>query len=140
VFHHDLHTHPFIDQIAGVSSGTFVIPNEGETSTNVWYRIHLSVTDSTGLVTTTYQDITPRVANLTLQTVPAGLQVTVDGSPVTTPLTVPSVVGMLRTLGAPSQTVGSFSYSFTSWSDGRAATHTVTTPSRDATSAATHHP
>lgn len=39
------------------------------------------------------------------------------------------VVGIIRTIGAPSpQTVGAFTYTFKSWSDGSAATHTITTP------------
>ena len=46
-FHHDTHKH---DQppVTGVKNGTFSIPNEGETSSNVWYRFILTVTDSDG--------------------------------------------------------------------------------------------
>jgi hypothetical protein len=32
VFHHSTHTHPFIDAVDGVSSGTFVVPDVGETA------------------------------------------------------------------------------------------------------------
>jgi hypothetical protein len=48
VFHHDTHTHPFIPQRAAFTSGTFTIPTRGETATNVWYRIYLTVRDSSG--------------------------------------------------------------------------------------------
>ncbi|HEY6507602.1 MAG TPA: PA14 domain-containing protein, partial [Vicinamibacterales bacterium] len=65
---------------------------------------------------------------------PAGLQLTLDGQPRTTPATVPSVVGMSRTLGVVSpQSVGGTTYTFQSWSDGGAATHTIATPATAAT-------
>ena len=48
-FHHDTHTHPFIPAFSGTTSGTFTIPTTGEVATDVWYRIHLTVKDSTGL-------------------------------------------------------------------------------------------
>ena len=48
VFHHDTHTHPFLGPINGVTNGAFTIPTTGETSTNVWYRLWLTVTDSGG--------------------------------------------------------------------------------------------
>jgi hypothetical protein len=65
---------------------------------------------------------------------PPGLQVTLDGQPAVTPITVSSVVGILRTLGALSpQSVPPSVYHFESWSDGGAASHTVTTPSTSGT-------
>jgi hypothetical protein len=141
VFHHDTHTHPFLDSIPGVKSGSFVIPNRGETATNVWYRIHLTVRDSGGLVTTTFRDVTPRVSNLTVQSNPAGLQLTIDGMPVTAPATFGSVVGMIRSIGAPSpQTSGGNSYVFGAWSDGGAATHELAAPATNTTYTATFNP
>jgi glucose/arabinose dehydrogenase len=40
VFHHDTHTHPYIEPFSGVTHGTFTIEDRGETSANTWYRIH----------------------------------------------------------------------------------------------------
>src|SRR5262245_5193990 len=134
VFHHDTHTHPFIPPTSGAMSGSFVIPTIGETSANVWYRIHLTVKDSGGLTQTSYVDVVPRTVMLQLATKPPGLQVTLDGQPQTTPVSVLGVVGMQRTLGVVSpQTVGGATYSFTSWSDHGAATHTITTPATNTT-------
>ena len=48
-FHHDTHIHPFMPDTTGITSGSFTIPTPGETATNVWYRIHLTVRDSGGL-------------------------------------------------------------------------------------------
>jgi hypothetical protein len=118
-----------------------VIPNQGETATNVFYRIRLTVRDSTGLTTTTSRDIVPQTSTLSLQTNPAGLQVTLDGSPVTTPASISSVVGMRRTLGVVSpQTSGGTTYAFSSWSDAGAASHEITTPAVNTTYTATFTP
>jgi glucose/arabinose dehydrogenase len=136
-FHHDTHIHPFL-QGTGVKSGTVAIPDTGETSANVWYRINLQVTDSDGRSASTYRDVYPRKATLTLASSPMGLQVTLDGQPQTTPVSVVSVVGMQRTLGTPTpQTVGGITYDFVSWSDGQAQTHTIATPSANTTYTAT---
>ena len=66
---------------------------------------------------------------LTLLTQPAGLQLTLDGVLVDTPYAVESVVGTARTLGALSpQHLSKSNYKFSSWSDGGAQTHVITTP------------
>jgi glucose/arabinose dehydrogenase/chitodextrinase len=139
VFHHDAHTHPFLGPINGVTSGTFQIPTTGESSANTWYRIHLFVTDSTGLTQETTRDVFPRKATITLATNVPGLSLTLDGQPFATPYSVDSVVGFTRTLGAPSpQTVGGQTYGFVSWSDGGAQTHTINTPAANSTYTATY--
>ena len=138
-FHHDTHTHPFVPDTSGATSGSFTIPTSGETATNVFYRIHLTVRDSGGLTHSTYRDVKPRTVHLTVSTSPTGLQVKVDGQPRTAPVSVQSVVGMTRTLGAVSaQTVRSITYEFQSWSDGGAATHDITTPAANTTYTATY--
>lgn len=121
--------HPFIPATTGATSGSFVVPRTGETSANVWYRIYLTVTDSQAVATTTFRDIVPRKVTLTLAAQRSGLQVTLDGQPVTTPFTFTGVVGMFRTIGAPSpQTLSGVRYTFKAWSDGGQATHQITTP------------
>ncbi len=131
-FHHDTHTHPFLGPTNGVTNGVFVIPAEGETAANVWYRVHLTVTDAAGQTNTSFADVRPRTANLSLSTSPPGLQVTLDGQPVTTPISLPGVVGVSRTLGAVSpQTLDGVAYELVSWSDGGAATHVISSPATD---------
>jgi glucose/arabinose dehydrogenase len=138
-FHHDTHTHPFLPLTTGASDGTVTIPTVGETSANVWYRFYLIATDANGLADTVVRDVQPRKVTLSLATQPAGLQVTLDGQPRTTPLSVTAVVGIERELGVVSpQTVESTSYTFTAWSDGGAATHVITTPDSNATYTATY--
>src|SRR5439155_17366230 len=53
-FHHDTHTHPAMPDTTGITAGTFAIPNSGETSANVCYRVYLTVTDSAGIWTTAF--------------------------------------------------------------------------------------
>jgi len=137
-FHHDTHTHPHVPPTSGATSGSFVIPATGETATNVWYRIHLTVTDPSGLSHSVYRDVFPRISTITLQTNPPGLQLTLDGAPTTTPASVESVVGINRTLGVVSpQNVGGRNYVFASWSDGGVTAHTISTPSTSTTYTAT---
>jgi glucose/arabinose dehydrogenase len=140
-FHHDTHTHPFLPATSGSTGGSFTIPRTGETSANVWYRIHLTVRDSGGLTHSTFVDVVPRKVTLTLAASPSGLQVTLDGQPVATPHSVQSVMGFIRTLGVVSpQTSGGTTYEFQSWSDGGAATHDVTTPASNTTYTAAYAP
>ena len=129
VFHHDDHTHPFVGPIDDVKSRSVVIPDRGETSTNVFYRVHLTVTDSAGAQATTFVDVRPKVVTLKLTSRPTGLQLTLDGQPVTAPASFGSVKGMRRSIGAPSpQTSGGTTLGFKSWSDDLPQTHEIVTP------------
>ncbi len=127
-FHHDTHSHPFLPTTTGVASGTVVIPTVGETSANVWYRIHLTVTDAVGLTHSVYRDVLPQTVRLTLDTAPTGLQLTLDGQPLTAPVSFDSVVGVVRTIGAAAHTVSGTAYVLAGWSDGGAAQRAIDTP------------
>ena len=133
-FHHNTHTHPFLDAIAGVKSGTFKIPTTGETSDNVWYRVSLTVTDAGGLPRTVSRDVFPVKTAVTLATTvggvaQAGFALTLDGSPVTSKYAFTGAAGILRSVGAPaSQVVNGVTYDFVGWSDGGAGTHAIATP------------
>ncbi|MDQ3668304.1 MAG: PQQ-dependent sugar dehydrogenase [Acidobacteriota bacterium] len=133
-FHHDTHFHPFLPATSGATSGSFTIPTTGETSDNVWYRIHLTVTDSGELTHSTFRDVLPRKSTVTLQTSPSGLQLKLDGQPVAAPHAFVGVVGITRTIEAVSpQTIGATTYVFGSWSDGGAASHSISTPATNTT-------
>jgi glucose/arabinose dehydrogenase len=138
-FHHADHSHPHVQPTTGATSGSFTAATTGHTETNVWYRIVLTVRDSAGATQTTFRDVQPRKVNLTLATNPPGLQLRLDAQPTTTPLTFESVVGVVRGLDAPlTQTSGSTTYEFVSWSDGGAANHNVSTPAANTTYTATY--
>jgi hypothetical protein len=130
-FHHDSHKH---DQpaITGTTAGQFKIPDEGETSHNVFYRIILTVTDSDGSIGKDSVDVYPEKSVITFVTEPPGLQITIDGQPVSTPIEITSVEGVLRTIGVITpQLINNASHEFESWSNGGTLTQAVVTPTQD---------
>ncbi len=133
-FHHDTHTHPAMGSTGGITAGTYTVDNTGETATDVWYRIYLTVTDSGGLSRTVFRDIFPQLSEMTFTTVPAGLAVALDGVSQTTPFVVSGVVGINRQLsvGSPQFLVDT-AYRFDSWSQGGANAQTLVTPENNTT-------
>jgi cysteine-rich repeat protein len=134
VFHHDTHTHPAMSDTTGITSGSWPIPSQGESSANVWYTVSLTARDSIGLSSTVTRDVLPVTVSLTVASNPTGLQVLMDGQPFTSPHATTGVVGVQRSIGAdsPQYANGKF-WAFSSWSDGGAQTHDITTPSTGTT-------
>lgn len=119
-------TRPFVQPFTG-AGGSFLVPSVTPyLLTDVYFLIYLTVTDSQGLSTTVNRRVDPRISEVSLTTVPTGLQLTLDGQPITAPLTFSSVVGLIRPIGAPGpQGTGGTRYLFSNWSDGGAATHNI---------------
>jgi glucose/arabinose dehydrogenase len=132
-FHHAAHVHPVVPDTPGVAGGTLVVPTADHTEPDVWYRIHLRATDSTGLVGSTFVDVHPRTVRLDFATEPPGLRLSLDGSPRTAPFTETAVVGVTRTVAAATQVLDDVVYDLESWSDGGPAAHAFVTPESDAT-------
>nr|MDQ3048937.1 PQQ-dependent sugar dehydrogenase [Bacteroidota bacterium] len=133
-FRHDMHVHPGPYIPPGVKTGSFSISQTGELSANVFYRLVLYVTDSDGLKDTTYVDIQPKKANLSLATQPTGLQILLDGQPHTTPYTVQAVSGMIRTLNVNTpQSLGGNNYTFSHWLHSGAASQNILTTDNNTT-------
>ncbi len=128
-FQHNEHTHPFIGPIDGVTEGTFQIPVLGETSSNVWYRVNLTVTDSSGLPQSSFVDVFPQLTSLTIDTSPGLLKVVLDGKPLSAPVAFDGVAGIQRQLDTPLlQFQDGQAYIFESWSDAADRQHTFVTP------------
>jgi hypothetical protein len=126
-FHHDGIIDPFFAPLSGVTNGVMQIPTTGPASTNVFYRLNLTVTDTNGNQQSTFLDVLPRISAFNLTTVPPGLQLSVDGQILNAPTSVVAVAGIARTLNAPSpQSLAGSNYSFVLWSDGGAQAHAVT--------------
>lgn len=139
-FHHDTHKHDEPPRV-GISSGTFEIPDQGETSANVWYRIILSVTDSKGSVGKDSVDIQPQKSSLNFVTDPSGLQITIDGQPKTTPVSIESVVGIKREIGTYGpQTLNNVGYQFSNWLHGGDVIQLLATPANAITYTAVFGP
>jgi hypothetical protein len=132
-FHHDGLTDPFFGPLSGATNGVLSIPTNGPASTNVFYRLYLTVTDTNGNQQSASADVLPRTSTLTFATVPAGLQLSMDGQSLNAPTSIVTVAGMTRVLSAPSpQSVSGSNYNFVVWSDGGAPTHNVTVPTNAA--------
>lgn len=129
VFHHAEHTHPFRDNIIG-TTGSVTIPRTRDQLGNTFYRVSLTVTDSSGLSTTTFKDIHPNTVELTFAASHPDAAFTVDGVRYVGSHVIPdAVVGVERVVSAPSPQIGSDGQLvFVSWSDGGAQSHTITTP------------
>jgi hypothetical protein len=128
VFHHADHTHPFRDNIIG-PQGSITIPRNADQLHNTFYRISLSVTDRSGLTTTRSVDVRPNLVTLTFGASDPDATFTIDGIPHTGQYSEQAVVGVQRTLNAPSpQFVRGQQLLFASWSDGGAQSHTIITP------------
>jgi glucose/arabinose dehydrogenase/chitodextrinase len=127
-FLHDGHVHPG-PVTTGSKTGSFTIPTSGhDFESNTRYRIMLTVTDSDGIPTSTSVLVWPQKVNLTFSTVPAGLTFYMDGVARATPTTIDDLIGFTHTIEARNQSVGSTNYTFSSWSDGGAQSHSITVP------------
>jgi len=137
-FLHDNHVHPGT-AVTGVKSGSFTIPTSGhDFEGNTRYRIQLTVTDSNGLQSVKSVTIWPDKVNLPFDTSPSGLTLFVDGVARTTPFVLDTLVGFNHLIEARDQTSGGNSYSFSSWSDGGARSHTLTVPALPQSYSATY--
>jgi PKD repeat protein len=121
----------------GVAGGFFTAPDHEYPS---YLRLRLTATDSNGAKTTTWVDLQPRVVNLSFQTSPPGLQLTVGSASQPAPFTRTVIEGSANSVSANSpQTLNGTLYSFSSWSDSEAQTHTIVA-SADASYVATYGP
>ncbi len=133
------HTHPF-KQGTG-SSLPFTAPGpEDLRSMNPagnYLEIRLTATDSQGLSTTVSLDLKPKTTSVRFGTRPAEFFLYANGTKFRAPRTFLSWEGYRLNVYAPPQTHGGKRYIFRSWSDGRGARHTITTPENSTTYVAT---
>ena len=139
-FRHNTHTHSALPQTSGITSGSIVPSQTDEKSTDVSLLVHLRVTDSQGATAETVTEVLPNLVNLTLASNPAGLQLKVDGTSVSTPYAFSSVVGIKWDIEAPATgTVGTTAYQYSNWSDSGAAAHRIVAPSAATTFTANYN-
>ncbi|MBD0256628.1 MAG: PQQ-dependent sugar dehydrogenase, partial [Cytophagales bacterium] len=118
-FHHDTHVHYGSSVATGVKNGSFLIPDTGEPSANVWYRLYLMVADTEGLSDTSFVDIHPEVATVRLGTQPEGFFLTLDDQSFNSWEEVSVVKGFKRRIDALStQTRNDTIYIFDHWVHG----------------------
>ena len=133
IMHHcpsTCHEHP-VQSFDGVASGSFVAPDHEYPS---YLELKLTAKDSGGLTDTKSLRLDPKTVVLTFQTTPGGLSLTVDSTTSKATFTRTVIVGSRNTVSAISpQLKANKSYSFASWSDGGAQTHTIVAPAVAAT-------
>ena len=140
VLHHcttpgDCHQHP-LNTWDGISNGSFVAPDHG-------YPAHLELTltarDSVGQTDTETVRLDPSTVDLTFNTQPAGLRLTVGSEEQATPFTRRVIVGSTNSVSAPTpQALGGSEYQFSSWSDGGARVHNIVAPASATTYTASY--
>ena len=98
-----------------------------------YLELQLTAT-SGGLSSTVTRRLDPKTVDLTFETQPAGLNLSVGSEEQAAPFTRTAIQGSTVSLIAPpSQPFGGKTYEFASWSDGGAAAHTVTAGTTPAT-------
>ncbi|GAA0558387.1 carbohydrate-binding protein [Chitinophaga japonensis] len=127
------HWHPGPVIPAGMTAGTFIADNGGESSPNIWFRILLTVTDSDGRTGIDSVDIQPNKVVLTAAASVPGLQL-VLGTQGTAPFSKTFVVNTPFTLQAISpQVLRDTSYVFASWEHGGAELQSLRAPAVNTT-------
>jgi regulation of enolase protein 1 (concanavalin A-like superfamily) len=135
ILHHNEHTHPFLGPVIG-NGLTFQAPApEDLASTRTSYlEIRLTATDSQGASATVLRNFQPRLVDVTYNTAPSGLRLTVGGTSVSTPQTLTSWEGYPLVTVAPTQKdAAGQAWLFGSWADGGTfPSRTIVTPAAPA--------
>jgi glucose/arabinose dehydrogenase/PKD repeat protein len=126
---HGTHTHPYAGPLTGSSINvTYPAPEDLASTQNSYVRATAVATDSAGLTASAVRKLLPRQVTVSLASTPTGSRLQVNGTNRITPTSVVSWAGYTLSLDAPSQTIDGQWYSFRSWSDGGARSHSVVTP------------
>jgi PKD repeat protein len=137
VLHHcttGCHTH-LVQTFNGVASGSFAAPDHDYPS---YLELQLTATDSGGMTATTSVNLQPKTVNLTFQSNPTSLQLTAGATTARAPFTITAIQNAQVQLIAPNQKYRGKNYQYVSWSDGGAASHTVTAPTTATTYTTTY--
>ena len=119
---------------SGVASASFSAPDHEYPS---HLELELTATDAFGLSDVVTRRLDPRTVALTFESSPPGLQLSVGSHTGAAPFTRTVIAGSAQSVSAPSQSLGGRTYVFGNWSDGGAASHSVTAPASPATYRAT---
>ncbi len=125
ILHHNEHVHYDALQAIG-TEGNFVLADHGD---DTFLELCLTATDSQGLSSERCVDVKPVEVTYTFAAVPAGLQLTYNGSRYSTPFQVKTYVHARRLVEAPLRAAGGLRFS--SWSDGGDAVHEITVGDND---------
>lgn len=131
VLHHNNdHTHPFLGPVAGNNIPLTAPAPEDLEATDSYLEVRLTATDSQGVAATVTRNFQPNRVALTLDTDPPGLNLTLNGTPITGPFPFTSWEGWGLTVDAPAQSSGGETWVFAGWEDNTlsASTRRLLTP------------
>jgi len=122
------HRHPQ-GVFGGVTGGSIPFPDH-----EAPYEVTFDLTVvSNGSAATASAVAKPKLANLRLNSQPAGIRLVATEQAEAAPFDHQAVVGSLVTLSAPlTHTIGGVEYEFVAWSDGGTASHSITMPASQA--------
>lgn len=108
----------------------FITQNAGEIPPGFFYLRHVDPESNQTLYFYGQLEVRSITTPYTVTTDPTGLQIVVDGSTFTAPITLDWVAGSTHTLSvtSPQAELDGSRYAFSSWSDGGAQSHTITAP------------
>jgi glucose/arabinose dehydrogenase len=145
--HNNSHTHPYLPPTSGNDVEITAPAPEDLFATDPagnYLEIRLTATDSTGLSRTVSRRLIPNVVDVTFDSQPAGIQLEVNGTTVTTPVTLTSWEGYELNVSAPwrttlaETTLAETTYLFDRWSDGGAINRDIATGVEPRTYTATY--
>lgn len=128
--HHDTHYHPFLLPTEGndIVLQPAPEPEDYSAATNSYLEIILTATDSDGLSDTVAIDLKPRLVLVEFDTEPSGLEINLDGTPLTTPANASTWENHNLRVNAFDQLFQGQAYVWSSWSNGEEQSHTIQIP------------
>ena len=133
---------PFHGPVSGNSIAlTYPAPETLDAAQDTYLEVRLTATDSQGTSATVTRNLLPKKVDLTFQTSGPGLRLNVWDKTITGPTTVTSWQNLSLPVNAPNQTdTAGATWTFASWSDAGAQSHTIITGAAPATYTATYTP
>lgn len=139
IFHHGEHIHPVNGPWSATNRGAMHILDTGHPyGHDTSYELTLLATDSAGLQSAASVLIFPDLVDITMDTVPSGLSIDLDGIRRETPFTEGTLIGFRHHVNAPAQSAGESNYFFKVWSDGGNRAHEVVVPTNNFTLTASY--
>lgn len=131
------HRHPDVAALDGVATGSFVMPDHQYPAA---VEVRLSATWA-GATSTVTRRVDYRTVDVTLAADTPGVTLDLAGHEAAAPLTRPLPEGATVAVSAPATVTNALgTFSFASWSDGGAATHTIVVGAADTTLTARYVP
>ena len=128
--------HPHdVQSWAGVASGSFFAPDHEYPS---YLELTLTATDSLGVARSVTRRLDPKTVTLTFKSVPSAMSIVMNSAAFRTAFSKTVIVGSANAVAATSpQTYNGAIWTFKSWSDGKAGSHTIVGPTTSTTYTAT---